>query len=115
MSEYTGRSEEELLGEEYGFPTGEEEARSKTKKKGNVVEKPEDTSIRASYVETPEHILEQIRVAGLAGHAECSRESKKYKYIKYTKLDGTYSDVEEFDTEGNTYKPIEDALAKRKR
>jgi hypothetical protein len=94
---------------------------NKDKKLEKTTKKQKDNIINTSYYETKDYILEQIRnpisdkdTAYLANPANSStKEYVLFKFIKYSKLNGELSFVEE-DTDGSkTIKPIINDLANR--
>ena len=79
----------------------------------NVKQKEKDNSIYVSYLETPEYILEQIKIATHASHQIHATDTE---YICYEKETGSISHLSEFrygNLEELTYKPVVDDLVKK--
>ena len=66
----------------------------------------EDKPIEISYLETPDYILEQIKLATLANDATLAKDM----YIIYNKAKNSYEMDEDFEFENKLYKPIRDDL-----
>jgi len=77
----------------------------------NVKSKEDNNIIYTSYLETKEYILEQILSAGVTEVAGVSADGRNSRFIKYSKLNGEIEEIESWETEGKTYKPVvDDAL-----
>jgi hypothetical protein len=72
---------------------------------GNLKEK-EDKPIEISYLETPDYILEQIKLATLANDATLAQDT----YVIYNKAKNTINYENDFEFENKIYKPIKDDL-----
>ncbi len=94
------KNKEELLREEYEH--GEEEASSSKKS---------DDTIYISYINTDNYILEQVKSAVLAVHADAKQ---RYSFIQYDKGLGTTSEVSSFEFEKRLYRPIDSKLLEQK-
>jgi hypothetical protein len=85
--------------------------KEKTEKKSTS--KKDDSVIYTSFLQTPDHILEQVKNAGRAGLAVCSIENENYEFIAFNKKTGTTERVKHFEFQGKTYYPVIDNIAKK--
>jgi hypothetical protein len=74
----------------------------------------DEKPIPTSFLETNDCILEQISSAELAECAELSHGMASTGFVKFSKLTGEVEEIDEFTTEGNTYKPIVDAVFEKR-
>jgi len=65
-----------------------------------------DNTIYTSYLETPEYILEQIKIATLAKDATLAQDT----YVIYDKANNNINYKNDFEYENKIYKPIRDDL-----
>lgn len=100
MSEHI-KTADELIGEYINSPTI-----SLKKDKLNK----EDNVIYTSFLETPEYILEQIKVADDAEHAELYPNGNETVFLKYSRSTGEIEYINQYIYKEKTYKPIVDEI-----
>lgn len=80
---------------------------------GDQLQEKEETPIDISYYEDDKYILEQISSSPRSTRSPCSGSELRPSFIKYSKLNNTWEEVDEFqseNSEGRTYKPIVDEV-----
>lgn len=108
MDEYEALGDQ-IISEELGITV-----KSKTPKVKPIKPiKEEDNNIYTSYYENEEYILEQIEVATPATHATYTPRNKNYKYIRYSKLSGTFEEVDYFKEGEREIRPITSKLLEK--
>lgn len=91
-----------------------EEIVKEKSKKSNNTNNNKDNTIYTSYLETSEFILEEVLCSPHPTRSPHLSQGSSPKFIKYSKLDGTFEEVEEFFEEDLVYKPIVDDLLTKK-
>lgn len=92
----------------------EEESKNKKshKKQGVPIKKKDDeNTVRTSFLETPEYILEQLKTASKATDATLSIEGGDYEFLIYDKKTGTTRKVKSFEYCGKVFCPIVDDIS----
>lgn len=93
----------------------EEEAK-KDKKSRKVdtssSKKDSENTVRTSFLETPDYILEQIKSATSATRATRSIEGGDYEFLIYNKKLGTTDKIKSFEYQGKVFCPIVDDISR---
>ena len=85
---------------------------SKNKKSAKSSKKEDDNSVKTSFLETPEYILEQIKTATAATDATHAIEGGEYYFLIYNKKTGTTDKKKSFEYRGKLYCPIIDDISR---
>lgn len=76
--------------------------------------KKEEENVKyVSYFETKDIILEQINKATLATHTTHKARTDNCSFIMYSKLTGEWEEIDEFEYEDCTYKPISNKMTQK--
>jgi hypothetical protein len=80
------------------------------KSKASIKKKDDENTVRISFLETPDYILEQISNADDADDADATRRPPGSCFARYSKLNDTVDYVEYFSYKNKMYYPIVDDI-----